>query len=275
MISLGVLSWRAHETLRRTLTSYAALRPLVDEAVVFFNEISDHDRALAAEFGFRAEGSPDNLGLLDGTRGLFSCLHGDQVLSLQNDCPVNVPPDVLAARLADARAALASGAADVVRLRDRFAPGFSDAPNFLKFYPGPGTADTPALRLNRLLRPFKARRLIGRAVAVLPDPAAAFPSVFRREGDLFIADSRYLNFTDQPFLIGRDLFARLFDYAEFHRAGSRTLNGRPVLEIILNCRWWRAQRFRIAVSDGVFAHARFDDSFRPGHAAFNASLARQ
>lgn len=56
MLSIGVLSWKAHETLRKTLASYRYLLLLVDEAVVFFNSVTDEDRAIAEEFGFRAEG---------------------------------------------------------------------------------------------------------------------------------------------------------------------------------------------------------------------------
>lgn len=33
----------------------------------FFNSITDEDRAIAKEFGFRAEGAQDNLGILGGT----------------------------------------------------------------------------------------------------------------------------------------------------------------------------------------------------------------
>ena len=99
MLSLGLLSWRAHETLRKTLASYKSLLPLVDEAVIFFNSITDEDRAIANEFGFRAEGTQDNLGILGGTLSLVRCLQGDMILLLQNDNPVYVTPEVLKKRM--------------------------------------------------------------------------------------------------------------------------------------------------------------------------------
>ena len=269
MLSVGVLSWRAHETLRKTLESYRHLVPLVDEAVVFFNAVTPEDRAIAGEFGFRAEGSAENLGILGGTLAMARCLRGDTVMLLQNDNPVNVPPDVLAARLADARRLLSRGEADMVRMRDRFDPTFSDRPKYLKYWPGDGCADTLRLRLRRLLRPLKARRMEGRAAAALKDPAARHPDVFSRVEGAFVADSRFVNYSDQPFMASRALTLELLEWADAHKAGTRTLNGMPVPEIVINGPRWRAMRLRVAIPDGVFAHARYDDSFRPGHAAYN------
>ena len=270
MLSAGVLSWRAHETLRKTLASYAHLKTLVDEAVVFFNAVTPEDRAIAAEFGFRAEGVSENLGILGGTLGLVRCLRGDTVLLLQNDNPVNVPPDVLAARLAEARRILADGEADMVRMRDRFDPTFSDRPKYLRFWPDEGRPDTFALRLRRMLRPFKARRMAARAPAVLKNPAARHPEVFSRAGGAFVAGPGLVDYSDQPFMASRELALGLLEWADAHKERSRTLNGRPVPEIIINGPRWRSLGLRVAVSDGVFAHARFDDSFRPGHAAYSS-----
>ena len=62
-LSIGLLSWKAHETLRRTLESYARARLAANAAEfkVFFNEISDDDRALAAEFGVDSCGSENQV----------------------------------------------------------------------------------------------------------------------------------------------------------------------------------------------------------------------
>ena len=271
-LSIGVLSWKAHETLRKTLASYEALLPLVDEAVVFFNSITPDDRAIAGEFGFRAEGSEENLGILGGTLSLARCLSGDKILLLQNDNPVNVSPDVLSRRIAEAIAILDEGKADMVRMRDRFDPSFSDCVKYLKLYPGEDGVDTLAMRMRRILRPIKARRMIGRAAAVLKDPSSRHPGEFVRCGESFITDSRYTNYSDQPFMASRTLALELLEWADARKEHSRTLNGRYVPEIIINSRFWRARRIRVAISEGVFAHARFDDSFRPNNVAFNPDI---
>ena len=275
MLSLGMLSWRAHDTLRKTLSSYTHLLPLVDEAVIYFNALTPEDKAIAEEFGFRAEGGPENLGILGGTLAMARCLKGDTVMLVQNDNPVNVPPDVLAARIADAKRLLSSGVADMVRMRDRFDPSFSDKMKYLEYWPEDGACDTFTLKLRRLLRPFKARRMIGRAPAELKNPAAAYPDIFKHDGFAFITDSRHTNYSDQPFMASHALTLELLEWADAHKEHSRTLNGRPVPEIIINGPYWRNRKIRVAISEGIFAHARYDDSFRQGHAAYNAALSSE
>ena len=271
-LSIGVLSWKAHETLVKTLSSYEALLPLADEAVVYFNAITPEDRAIAERFGFRAEGTEENLGILGGTLALAKSLSCDKIMLLQNDNPVNVPPDVLSRRVAEAVRLIDEGKADMVRMRDRFDPTFSDSFKYLRYYPGEDGADTLAMRLRRIFRPVKARRMIGRAAAVLKDPSARHPREFVRDGETFITDSRYTNYSDQPFMVTRRLALDLLEWADAHKERSRTLNGRPVPEIIINTHRWRAMKVRVAISEGVFAHARFDDSFRAESAAYNPAI---
>ena len=47
MLSIGLLSWKAHQTLRKTLESYvrAGLAKNADEFKIFFNEISEETTA--------------------------------------------------------------------------------------------------------------------------------------------------------------------------------------------------------------------------------------
>ena len=270
--SVGVLSWRAHKTLVKTLSTYAALRDMADEAVVFFNEISDEDRAIADRFGFAAAGCAENLGILGGTLGLVRALKGDKILLLQNDNPVNVADGILRRRLEQAQRLLDSGEADMVRLRDRFDPSFSDRKKYLGYFPGGDGKDTLLLKTKRFLRPLKARRMAGRAPAAGERPDIVHPDIFEKNGECFMADSRFVNYSDQPFMAKRSFELRLLEWADGRKARARTLNSKPVPEIIINSRFWRKARYRIAVSEGVCAHARYDDSFRTGHPAFNADI---
>ena len=269
MLSLGLLSWRAHETLRKTLASYKSLLPLVDEAVIFFNSITDEDRAIADEFGFRAEGTQDNLGILGGTLSLVKCLHGDLVLLAQNDNPVNVSPDVLRERIESAKNMLLSGTADIVRLWNRYDPTFSDRSKFLRYWPGEGAPDRCKLKLRRLLRPFKAIRMAGKAYAALQDPSLRHPEIFTKIDGAYISDSRFVNYSDQPYMAYRTKALELLEWADAHKEGRRTLNGFPSQETIINGPYWKKQKLKIAITDGVFAHARYDDSFRQDHPAYN------
>ena len=259
-LSVGVLSYRAPETLARTMESYreGGLAECADECCVFFNAMTQTDEEQCARYGWRCAGSPDNLGLLGGMDALARTLTGDYLLMLQNDCPLVADAPFTRRYLAEATALIASGQADIVRCRSRAHPGqgFADGKKFARYY---GSGWRPALR--RLLRPLKARRVIGRAPYAIADAERRFPAYIERKGDFLIVDSSVINFTDQPFLISRPLMLRLLDWAKAHPK-KRTLNGFQVMEINLNSRWWRAQHFKIAVGEGIFTHARLDGGFR-------------
>lgn len=259
-LSVGVLSYRAPETLARTMESYrkGELASCAGECCVFFNAMTQADTELCARYGWRCAGSPANLGLLGGMDALARTMTGNYLLMLQNDCPLVTDAAFTRSFLAEATALLASGQADIVRCRSRTHPGqgFADGKKFARYY---GDGWRPALR--RLLRPMKARRMIGRAPYAIPDAERRFPAYIERKGNFLVVDSSVINFTDQPFLISRPFMLELLDWAKAHPK-KRTLNGFQVLEINLNSPWWRAQHFKVAVGEGLFTHARLDGGFR-------------
>ncbi len=259
-LSVGVLSHKAPATLANTLETYTngKLAECAHEALVFFNEISVADRCQAAQYGFASEGTDLNLGIQGGMEPLARALSGPYVLMLQNDCPIIEPADKVERYLRESIELLESGKADIVRCRSCSNPGqgFADAKKYGHFY---GDGMMPFLR--RLFRPFRARRAIGRAPYAVPDAEVRFPKYIKREGDFLVVDSAVINFTDQPFLMSRQLLLELFDWAKAHPK-NRKLNGHQVLEINLNVRWWRERHFRIAVGEGLFTHARKDGGFR-------------
>ena len=83
------------------------------------------------------------------------------------------------------------------------------------------------------------------------------------------SDSRFINYSDQPYMAFREKVLELLEWANEHKEGRRTLNGLPSQETIINGPYWKKQKLKIAITDGVFAHARYDDSFRPDNAAYN------
>ena len=103
--------------------------------------------------------------------------------------------------------------------------------------------------------------MIGRAPYAIPDADLRFPEFISREQDFLVVDSSVINFTDQPFLISRQLMLALLDWAKEHPK-KRTLNGFQVMEINLNTSWWRRRHFKVAVGEGLFTHARLDGGFR-------------
>ena len=84
-----------------------------------------------------------------------------------------------------------------------------------------------------------------------------------------------MNFSEQPLLISKSLYLSLSDWCRAHPR-HRRINGAPVMEHALNSRWWRGRHFKVGFCDeGVFTHNRFDDSWRPEHAAFNAAISEE
>ena len=135
--------------------------------------------------------------------------------------------------------------------------------------------DTLRRRLLRLVRPFGARRRVIAAIHLEAHPEQVYPQWISREGDYFLVDSEIVNFSEQPLLVSKALYLSLSDWCRAHPR-HRRINGAPVMEHALNSRWWRGRHFKVGFCDeGVFTHNRFDDSWRPEHAAFNAAISEE
>lgn len=292
-LTVGLLSWKAPVTLERTLQSYAAagLESFADRAFVFFNSISPEDRALAAKYGWEACGTEENLGIWGGMDAIADLVRTKYVLFLQNDCPVATTPELVRAHLREAVALLESGEADLVRLRHRFNQGDGIGwsklfrfhfvreldPRYLKYanpaLPEDACRDTASRRLMRMLHPGGARRRIDGLIHLERRPEDVLSKWVVRKGRFLIVDSEITNFSEQPFLISKELYAELSAWCKIHRR-HRLINGFPVMEHALNSRWWRKRHFKVALCDeGVFTHARWDDSWRSDHVRYNAGLA--
>jgi len=266
-IGAGILSWRSPLTVANTIRQYGDFPKCFSEFKVFFQEISDADRAVAEGAGLAYEGRPTNVGIQAGMRWVAESLSSEFVLYLENDFNLDVPVGKAVEELRRALDWIRSGRADMVRLRSLFNPGLPlIAPEKYSAVYTPRDID-PRFRLHanlvsanpwtRWLRPFKSRCAAARAAYVERAPEKLFPRIFRREPEGLVTTSAYLNWTNNPVLIRRDLFLRIADYADAHPS-HRLVGGFPDFEKPLNCRWWRAQRFRIGLPDGIFTHNRLD-----------------
>ena len=293
--SIGLLSWKAHQTVRKTLESYrrAGLWATADEGKIFFNEMSEEDKKLAAEFGVEAIGSEKNLGIWGGMDAAAKALKGDVILLLQNDCPVVASADETSATIREGVELIERGEADMIRLRHRFNQG--DGISFGKFFdyhfvhelderagkyfdpkvPADGFHDTARRILMRVLRPRASRKRLISIIHLEAHPEQVAPKFVRKVGRFYLVDSAIINFSEQPLLISKKLYLELSDWCRAHPR-HRLINGAPVMEHALNSHWWRARHFRVGICDeGVFTHNRFDDSWRPEHAAFNAAISTE
>jgi len=285
-VGVGILSWRAHETIRQTLLSYEQekLFSLFDQSILYFNDLCEEDKRMANEFKVPFAGG-ENLGIFEGMRAIAKQLDSmDYILFLQNDCPMVENHEELKRQLAEAIALLEEGTIDMIRMRHRWKVGEGfDLAKYLRYF---GVSelnesfsfeetgiqretlpDSLAKKLRRTFRPSKAKKLLGMSVYLEKNPHLIHPRFIQGEGDTFIVDSAVIPFTEQPFLIGKKILSQLFDYVEKHPR-SRTLNGFQTMEIPLNDSFWKNGGFKIGVSKGVFTHNRFDGSFRKNHPAY-------
>ncbi|MBN1783680.1 MAG: hypothetical protein JW812_01805 [Alphaproteobacteria bacterium] len=288
-IGLGILSWKAHETLRKTLTSYKKekLTSLFDENIIYFSDISNADKKIAKEFGFKAVGGK-NKGIAVGTENLAKAFKTDYILIVQNDNNLVEKLDFSKKHLREAIEILNTKQADLVRMRHRWrvGEGFADVIKYLKFYPAhqkdsdfipaehgvnpKAYKDTFRKKIRRLTRPFKTHEVKGRSLFIEKNPHKIFPDVIQKKENFFIVDSSVIHFSDQCFLTSKDFFLNvLMKYVNENptssRRNKRTNNNFTAPETSLNGSWWRNQHFKIAQGRGLFTHNRFDGSFRANH----------
>lgn len=265
-IGLGILSWRARKTLRVSLESYRRgdFFSLFDDTLIFFQEMEKEDIALAEEFGLRATGNNKNTGIMGGMKQIAERLTTDYILHLENDLPLITDGETARRQMDIALQHMESGATNFYRMGYRQPPINENnaLKKHLRYHPAPllNQSDSFTRRLRRLLRPAKARRLIGKAVYADTAPHERFPNYIRPLDDGHWAiDSAALNWSNHAPLYPRHKFLNeIIAYAESHPS-SRTVNGTSDLEKELNCRHWRTRRYQIGIYvPGLFAHKRLD-----------------
>ncbi len=260
-LGVGVLSWcdrtgRGGLSLRNSLATYqqAGLFELVGEALLWCQEISPQDRALADGMGLAVNGSSDNQGILGGFKNLATAMTSDILVLLENDLPLIEPREELIRQFTLAQDALRSGEVQVFRLRHVAAPGQKfDTLQKYQLYHGLGLM--PQLR--RTMRPGKAQRLAGTALYGEADPAAKFPDLIAQAADgSYRISSRCLPWTNQSIMVRRDFFLEtIIAYAERHPS-RRRVNGFPDIEKEWNAPQWRNSGWTIGADRGLFTHER-------------------
>lgn len=261
---VGILAWKAPVTLEKTLKAFSAqiLANRFQDAVVFFQEMSDEDRAVAQRYGFRAVGNDQNVGILQGIKSAVQAVRSDVVLFLECDCLLIEEAATARRILIESADDIRSGRVQVMRLRHLENPGddYGTTQKYFRYWSYGNTASLLMPRLLRTFRPFKAQRLIGEACRTGPNPEDVFPRHIKRLADgHFCVDSSALSWTNQSIMVNKKWFLEtIIPYAESH-VRSRGVNGFPDLEKEMNCHWWRKQHFNVGWADpGLFSHHRVD-----------------
>ncbi len=228
-ITLAILSWGAHKTLLNTLKSYdeSKLLNMVNEKLIYFQEISPEDIEIAKAYGFDYEGNSRNIGISGGYSNLLNRATNENFLFLENDWECIEPPNTVAEQIGMAAGLLDSGVVDLVRLRHRRQPG---SPLWTLQFAG-REYDRPTHLLDCVhweLHPEKFNEI----TELLPN--------------VYITSAHNANWTNNPHM-ARTAFLRNTIDIRMHPINDIERDIQP---------WWEQQEFTVAQSNGLFTHNR-------------------
>lgn len=269
-ISLGILSFKAYNTIDNTLGHHSGNKNLfkhLSEVKVFFQTFCNRDKEIAEKYGVNYQYREENIGIQAGIRWVVENMKSDYILYLENDFIPLYDVNYMLETLKKSIKLIEDGKIDMMRLRSRFRAGepFEDVKKYTKmFVPKQIHKDfvdyNKIVKTNKLIkyiRPLKAIKISARSLYIEQNPEQICKYIKKYDENTYIVDSCVLNWTNNPTLISKKLFLELLDYADKHPS-SRTVYGFQDLEKPLNCRWWRKQHFKIGVCDGIFTHNRID-----------------
>lgn len=195
-ITVSILSWASHQTLRNTLQSYKdnGLFEAVEEVIIFFQEVSETDLAIAEEFGIsNIISSETNIGIGPAIVSLVEQARCPYVLFLENDWVLIEPSGVVRTILGAAVNLIDKGVVDFYRLRSQANYGW---PLFTAQFQG------------REL--YSPEHLIEQVHFLGKGLADKFPDLIKytdqfNTGTVY-GDSRYCNYSNNPFICKKKFY---------------------------------------------------------------------
>lgn len=239
-ISIGILSWRSNKTLRNTLDSYIknGLFDIIDNVILFFQEISDEDRKLAKEYNIPFISTDKNIGIGNAFVKLIEASKENNILLLEHDWELTEDIKTTFIELKKSIELLNNGY-DCIRLRNVENPGYPlysqnvYQGNELNHYDPIIDLTSPHL--------FECRHWIKNIDEVFPDK-------IQKESDYFVTTSRWSNFTNNPCIYKKDFYLEIIDSFK---------DKSKLLENDISY-WWSRQNFKIAWRKGLFTHNDID-----------------
>ncbi len=270
LISVGVLSYRAHLTIQKALELHfkSGLPDLAGEFFVYFNALCAEDEQLARAAGVAYRGGPKNSGIYGGFRAIAEAAARPYVLILENDIVPLEGADIggcLDSCLSDMR----EHGIKVFTLRSRAFPGQGGVwRKYARCFPihdpvnpqiQPGK---PSLKstVSMLLAHGYLSKFRGAAIYVEMAPEKAQPGAVRKlPSGNYLTDSRFRNWSNQAVLVERDFFLNTICRHVEEKPDPRLVHGHQDIERSLNSWWWRRRREPMGhAAQGVFTHARLD-----------------
>lgn len=235
-ITVGILTWGSHQTLRNTLASYKSggLLEFVDEVILFAQEISNEDLNIAEEYNIKIIGKPDNIGIGRAFTALMKSSSNEVVLILENDWVLVESPAKTFHLLEDGYDLITTKQIDFAKYRSRQRPG---APLYTRQYAGREMDSPPHL--------FDCVHYREHPDVLFPDKIG---KIHGKNHDWYVCNSRWANHTNNPFMCSKEFYLK--NITPFSGDGI-DLEGK-IFE------WWQEQNFTVGHSDGLFMHERID-----------------
>lgn len=238
-ITIGILSWGSHSTLRNTLQSYKdnGLFESVQEVIIFFQEVSETDLAIAEEFGItNIISSESNIGIGPAIVSLVEQARCPYVLFLEMDWKLIEPAHIVKAILNGAVNLIDQGVTDFYRLRSQANYGW---PLFTTQFQG-RELDSPEHLIEQV-------HFLGRSLADKFPDLIKYTDQFNT-GTVY-GDSRYCNYSNNPFICKKEFYLNHVAPAD---KGGISLEG-EIRKV------WQEAGHKVGYNTtGLFKHERLD-----------------
>ena len=257
--SIGFLSWKGYASLYNSLKSYQenGLNSLTLSKFICLPEYNNEGIKICKDFGYKPILFKKNIGILNGFKNLALSMPQGPLLLLENDLPLVANFKITHTLLKQSLKHLYKYEAAQVRLRSIKDPGepFHSIKKYKKYW-GDGTIK----KIKRLLRPNKAKKLIGTGIYTEKDPHIKFPKfISKLENNSYLITSEIMNWSNLAIMVDRNFFLKEIINEAETTDSNKKINGFKNIEIELNNQWWRDKRWNLIITHGLFKHLRVDN----------------
>ena len=232
--SIGILTWKDHDTLINTLESYRqnGLLQLTDDIILYAQEANENDVKISDMYGLTAIiESKHNVGIGRAFNDLFHYAKYDKVLILENDW-ILLEDKVVTHDVIKSSMEVLDDIVDFVRLRHVKTPG---DPLYTRQFAN-REMDSPYHLLDAIHWHGE-------------DLKYKFPDKIGQIKDFMFTDSEFGNHTNNPFMCTK----------EFYNTSIKPFSGEGIeLEGKINEHWIKANHIVAHNTTGLFTHFRIN-----------------
>ncbi len=217
-------------------------------------EYTEEGIKIAKKYNYKPILARENLGILGGFKKLAEEMPKGPILLLENDLELIENKNETFLQLQKSIRLMNEHRLIQVRLRSRKNPGepFVGLGKYKNYW-----SDNIISKIKRILRPLKARKLIGTSVYCLENPDKIHYDFIKKIcNGFYIVPSSILTWANLAILVDRDVYLEKIIKKAEQTKSKKNINGFKNIEIELNNSWWRKKKFKILITPGLFKHNR-------------------